>query len=59
MDKVQQYEIPKTSMNARSEKAAPLKDTECKICHGKFTKQGIKRHLNSCRAKNPITSKKS
>ena len=25
----QQYEIPKTSMNARSEKAVPLKDTEC------------------------------
>ena len=46
-------------MNARSEKAAPLKDTECKIYHEKFTKQGIKRHLNSCRAKNPLTSKKS
>ena len=61
----QQYEIPTTSSrveflsSSRSEKAAPLKDTECKICHGKFTKQGIKRHLNSCRAKNPITSKKS
>ena len=24
----QQYEIPKTSMNARSEKAVPLKNTE-------------------------------
>ena len=34
------------------------KNVECDICHGKFTKQGLTRHRNSCKAKNKASNNK-
>jgi hypothetical protein len=53
------YEIPATANNATSASKKPAtKDVECDICHGKFTKQGLTRHQNSCKSKNKASNNK-
>ena len=56
---IDQLEISATANNATSASKKPAtKDVECDICHGKFTKQGLTRHRNSCKAKNKASNNK-
>ena len=42
------------SKNSNKTNKVSSKETECEICHEKFTKQGITKHTNSCRAKHNL-----
>ena len=42
------------SKNSNKTNKVSSEKTECEICHEKFTKQGITKHTNSCRAKHNL-----